>query len=141
MSDLELKIKVRIKECQKSGDTFELCILRTIIGETHRLRNHEVSDNDIEKIIRKMREGCMEIVKLTHDPHSRFVKEVEIYDSYLEPTMDINDIIDKLDDIHKAICESKSNGQAIGLAMQHLKKNGCKVLGQDVADAIRSFRD
>ena len=141
MSELEAKIKDRIKECMKESNSIELGILRIIIGEVQRSTKATITDEDVEKVLRKLREAASENLKLSDSNSAKFSREIEIYDSYLPKTLNLDEVFNALKDIEDEIKDAKSDGQATGLAMKYLKEKGCKILGKDVSETVRKIRN
>jgi uncharacterized protein YqeY len=56
------RIQSRIKECMKEKNTFELNILKTVLGEiqTIEIRSGELKSEEIESILRKFKQGVVE---------------------------------------------------------------------------------
>jgi uncharacterized protein len=59
----------------------------------------------------------------------------------LPETLDAAAIAKALEPVRAEIIAAKSVGQATGVAMKHLKAQGLKVAGQDVAVAVQTIRE
>jgi uncharacterized protein YqeY len=142
MNTLKDNIQDRIKQCMKDGNTFERDTLRTVLGEAQS-KNLNSTDEDIVKIIKKSKQGCVDNLNYVHSSQIPLVqKEIAIYDKYLPKTLSIDEIFDLIskNDITSQIVDAKSDGQATGLAMGFFKKNGLTVDGKDVTVAIKKIR-
>jgi uncharacterized protein YqeY len=152
---MKTRIQSEIKEGMKSKNTFKVNILKTILGEvqTQEARGKDVSDEDIEKIFRKFKEGAEETLKVLHgnleeeklemvslEQVQPYLDEIAIYDEFIPQTMSVEDIMEALKGV-EGITEANSDGQATGVAMKHLKSSGAKVLGGDVSEAVRNIRN
>ncbi|MGI9568650.1 MAG: GatB/YqeY domain-containing protein [Desulfobulbia bacterium] len=141
------KIQNRIKECMKEKNTFELNILKTVLGDiqTVEARGKDMSDEAIEKLFRKFKEGTEETVNaigytLDSPELEEYKNEIAIYDSFIPQTLSVEDILKALEGV-EGIKEANSDGQATGAAMKHLKGSGAKVLGGDVSEAVKAIRN
>lgn len=142
---LKKLISDTIKQCMKSGNKFEVTILRTIMGEAQSdafRQKKDLSDEMIEKVIRKSKQGVEDNIKLLKDRDtSNFEKELLIYDGLLPKTISVYTIICHLTGIQDIILDSKSDGQATGLAMKYFKENNIKVQGKEVSISVKKFRE
>ena len=67
-------------------------------------------------------------------------REIAILKSVLPQTLDPDAIVQALQPLRSEIMDAKSDGQATGVAMKHLKAKGQKAQGQDVAIAVQNIR-
>jgi hypothetical protein len=67
-------------------------------------------------------------------------KEIEILSALLPKGPSIDDIVALLEPEHAAIKAAKAEGQAIGVAMKHLKQAGKTLPGNDVGAAVKRIR-
>jgi uncharacterized protein YqeY len=136
------EIQNRIKECMKEKNTFELNILKTVLGEiqTVEARGKSMSDEDIEKLFRKFKEGAEETIQHINgaDQNDLLLQEIDIYNAFIPQTLTVDEIVAALD--ADAIKEANNDGQAMGIAMKSLKSSGAKVLGGDVKEAVAQIR-
>ena len=157
------QISNRIKECMKSGNSFERDTLKTVLGEiqSKEASKGEMSEEACEKVFRKFKQGSEEnleylkgrnISKLSTDIEDIKVryniegveKEIAIYDQYISQTMSVEEIVDFLGEtaVAEDINEAKSDGQAVGIVMKFFNGNPefGKVQGKDVTEAVKILR-
>jgi len=141
------KIANRIKECMKSGNSFERDVLKTVLGEIQsiELSKGKISEEDCEKVFRKFKQGVEETIKLMKNDKEvgSMEKEIEIYNQYIPQTMSAQDIADTLDGypVMEDIRCAPSDGAAVGIAMRFFKQNSnFKVVGKDVSEAVKILR-
>jgi uncharacterized protein YqeY len=142
MSELKEKIQNRIKECMKSGNTFERDTLRTVLGESQS-KNLNVTDEDIIKTIKKSKQNCLDNMELMLGKNVTDIQnEIEIYDQYLPNVLSVEEIIKMISDLKliNQIIEAKSSGQAVGQIMSFCKRNPISVDGKDVLLAVERIR-
>jgi uncharacterized protein YqeY len=146
---LSQTLRIKLTEARKSGNTLEMGLLQVIIGDADMQKarvGKELSDEEVEKIIRKMANGIEETMTILkdrgHDDGEDYIRlrQEQVYTSSLLPkTLSVEEIKTHLAAL-SSIKEAQNNGQAMGLAMKHLKSQGLKVLGQDVTKAIEEIR-
>ena len=68
-------------------------------------------------------------------------REIAFLKTILPETLDPSAIEQALEPVRADIIAAKSVGQATGVAMKHLKAQGLKVAGQDVAVAVQTIRE
>jgi len=147
MCELIGTIKDRIVKCIKEGNTFERDILKTVLGEveTAQSRTGKMNDEGVIKIFKKFKQGVEDTIQLLEKEGaegdlSYLRVEVEVYDKYIPATMGVEDIIGFLQG-KDLIINSKSDGQATGMAMGMFKRDGIAVDGKDVAEAVKQIRN
>ena len=140
------RISNRIKECMKSGSSFERDTLKTVLGEIQSKEaiSGEMSDENCEKVFKKFKQGVEETIKIVdnirNDSEMYWLKEIAIYDEYITPSMSLLEIVEFLKSQEEAIKGANSDGQATGIAMGACKKEGFTVDGKDVAEAVKTMR-
>jgi uncharacterized protein YqeY len=138
------QIKDRIKVCMKARQSSEVTVLRTVLGEIQLRESREakeLTDEDVEKVFRKFKDGSEELLKAvasTSSVASSIKDEIAVYDSFLPQTLSVEEIIALLN--ADQIKSAKADGPAMGMAMGTLKKAGHKVLGPDVKAAVEKIR-
>jgi uncharacterized protein YqeY len=149
MSMLET-LKAKLTEARKGGHAMELGTLQVILGDASMIEartGKKASDDEIEKIVRKLVVGNTETVELLKQKGMgenpdvvRRLAENVFLTTLLPQTLSVEEIKAALAPVVEAIRAAKSDGQATGVAMKHLKANNLKVQGDDVSAAIRQLR-
>jgi uncharacterized protein YqeY len=149
---MSLKDKVREKfdEVKRLGNREEKNLLSVILGDisTAEARSgKELADSDVEKLLRKLVESNTETLAQLRshnrpdDPQVAVLeREITFLKTILPATLDATAIAKALEPVRADITSAKNEGQATGVAMKHLKAQGLKVLGQDVAVAVQTIR-
>ena len=138
-------IKAAMFAAMKAKKTVEKEILRVALGEiqTQQARSNEpLDDKAAIAILRKLVKSNSETAKLAQDDETKATlsEEIAVLDRFLPKTLDSDEILAALAPIHREIQAAKADGQAIGLAMKHLKGQGATVNGNDVAATVRQLR-
>ena len=154
------EIKARITECQRSGESFERDILRTVLGEAQtiasRRADSKTTEADVLAVLKKSKENIVQtmvsVSQSSREPLSReqldlMQAEIALYNKFLPKYISVEDIVDRLtkdwqdpDNPKKAIETAASDGQATGLAMKYLKTKNVSVQGNDVSTAVKKIR-
>ena len=141
-------IKDRIRQAMLQKNALERDFLRVALGElqTAESRGGELSDPDVEKILRKMVKSNTETLEVIQaDPAkaeavATLHEERAILDSLLPKTLSPAEIEAALAPVADAIRAATQDGPATGIAMKHLKGSGAQVDGKDVAAAVKQLR-
>jgi hypothetical protein len=120
------------------------------MGEVSTLKarsGKEPPDTEVHGIIRRVIAGNNETRKeleqrgqTTHEAYARLAQENSYLETLLPKTLDQAAIKKELEAVAAELKAAKSDGQATGLAMKHIKQKGLAVLGEDVAAAVRQVR-
>lgn len=144
------EMKKQVVIALKSKDEITKNILRFALSEIAALENQAnqggkpLTDGQIQKIIKKIIDGNTEL--LTHikvddiERLQKLGKENEILEEYLPKMLSIDVIDEKLTPYVAQILESKSVGQATGIAMKFFKEWGDSVDGNDVKSVVEKLR-
>jgi uncharacterized protein YqeY len=145
-----MDLRGKLQEAMKSGDDLARDLLRIIMGEasTRKARTgKEPSEEEIHGIIRSMITNNQETRheletrgQSAHDAYARLGRENVYLEGLLPRTLDQDAIRRELESLAEQLKGAKSDGQATGLAMKHLKQKGLAVLGEDVAAAVKQLR-
>lgn len=137
-------IKRRMMAAMKAGNVVEKEVLRTALGELtmQDARGLLKSDDDAAAIVRKLLKSNEETLGLATDPAQRetLAAEITVLRSLLPATLDVAGIVAALAPVQDAVRAAKSDGQATGVAMKHLKSAGASVDGKDVTEAVKQLR-
>ena len=139
------ELKKRITQAMKERDDVAKNILRLALGEIQTAEaraSRAVTDDEAVAIVRKLVKSNEETLGLTADgPQAVMLrKEIELLASLLPKTMSVDDIVAALASEAEAIKAAKSDGQATGVAMKHLKSSGASAAGNDVTAAVKRMR-
>jgi uncharacterized protein YqeY len=138
-------IKKQVTVAMKSGDAVARDVLRLALGEIQTAearKNAKASDEEAVAVVRKLIKSNEETLALAGEGESAIAlrREIEILGSLLPKQMSVDDIVAALASEHEAIKAAKSDGQATGVAMKHLKTKGASVSGNDVGAAVKKIR-
>ncbi|WP_394833462.1 GatB/YqeY domain-containing protein [Pendulispora rubella] len=138
-------IKARALEAMKAKDHDASNILRLALGEIQMAgvrSEREVTDEDAVTVLRKLIKSNEETLSMSEAPEQRATlqKEIALLQSFLPASMSVDAIAEALAPVLDAIRGAKSEGQATGVAMKHLKSTGANATGTDVAKAIKQLR-
>jgi uncharacterized protein YqeY len=149
---MSLKEKVRQKfdEAKRGGNREEKNLLSVVLGDiaTAEARSgKELPETEVEKLLRKLAESNAETLAQLRshnrpdDPRVAVLeREIALLKTLLPQTLDAAAIARALEPVRGEIVGAKNEGQATGVAMKHLKAQGLKVAGQDVAVAVQAIR-
>lgn len=138
-------IKKRIAEAMKAKKQVDREILRLALSEIQNVENRTgtpATDEEAVQIIRKLVKSNGETLAAgpSAEARARLEEENRILDSLLPKTWDADRIAAELAPVAQEIRAAKSDGQATGVAMKHLKAAGAPVQGKDVGDAVKKLR-
>ncbi len=139
------EIKKQMFAAMKAGRIIEKEVLRTVIGEVTQVaagEGRDVSEEDIERVLRKVLKNNHETLALTEGNGKRRLleQENEVIEALLPRTLDAAAIAQALQPVIEHVVAASSDGQAIGVAMKHLNGIGAPVNGKEVADVVRQLR-
>ena len=137
-------LQQRLREAMKARSTIEKEILRVALGElqTQQARGTTLDDETVEAVLRKLIKSNRETLDLTGDAEQKATlqSEIEVIESLLPKQLGASEIEQALAPVREAITGAKSDGQATGVAMKHLKTAGAAVDGRLVKQVIASMR-
>ncbi|MFO0879534.1 MAG: GatB/YqeY domain-containing protein [Gemmataceae bacterium] len=149
MSMLEM-LKQKLLACRKAGQSVEMGVLQVVLGEASMIEarsGKKASDEEIEKTIRKVMLGNQETLGVltqkgmtASDNFAKLTQENVLLASLLPQTLSVAEIAQALAEVSDALRAAKNDGQATGVAMKHLKSKNLRVLGDDVAAAVKQLR-
>jgi uncharacterized protein len=139
------EIKARMFRAMKAGDTVEKEILRVAVGEitTDAAREgRKGNDEEASAILRKLIKSNEETIGQTEDLARReeLQREVQILAELLPPSLGPEEVLAALEPVREPIRAAKSDGQATGIAMKHLKTTQANVEGKVVQAAVQRIR-
>ena len=148
--NLKDKVREQFEEAKRAGKREEKNVLSVILGDIATLEartGKDVPDAEVEKLLRKMVESNVETVAQLKahnrgdDPQMAVLeRETAVLKALLPQTLDAEAIGKALEPVRAEILAAKNDGQAMGVAMKHLKTLGLKALSQDVTTAVQAMR-
>ncbi len=143
-------LKEKLTECRRAGKKVEMSVLQVVLGDASMVEartGQKPGDEEVEKLMRKTMLGNQETMDLMAqrglagtERHTRLVAENAYLQALLPEALSVNEIAAALDELGDALRAAKSDGQATGLAMKYLKGQRLRVLGEDVAAAVKKVR-
>ncbi|MEM9694916.1 MAG: GatB/YqeY domain-containing protein [Myxococcota bacterium] len=137
-------LKARLKQAMKERDAVAREVLRVAVGDlqTQEARGDTIDDQAVEKVLRKLVKSNGETIAAAEDDAQKATlrRENEVLEALLPQTLDVEGIIAALADEREAIVAAGNDGQATGVAMKALKRQGAAVQGKDVSIAVRQIR-
>lgn len=147
---LKEKVREQFEEARRSGNRAEKNLLSVILGDisTAEARSGKaVPDAEVEKLLRKLVESNTETVaqlkshQRADDPQVAVLeRENAVLKALLPQTLDPAAIAAALEAVRAELVNAKSDGQATGVAMKHLKGLSLNAQGQDVSAVVKQFR-
>jgi uncharacterized protein YqeY len=139
------ELKKRITSSMKEGDTVARDVLRLALGEIQTAearKSATLSEEEAAAALRKLVKSNEETLGLTTDAEraAALKKEIEVLTSLLPKGLSVDEIVAALASSVDAIKAAKADGQAVGVAMKHLKSTGASVAGNDVQAAVKKIR-
>jgi len=138
-------IKKRITEAMRAKKVVDREILRLALSEIQMIEvrtGTPATDDEAAKIIKKILKANAETAAAgpSAEARARLDEENVILESLVPKTWDAARIASELAPVAAEIKAAKSDGQATGVAMKHLKGLGATVEGKDVGDAVKKLR-
>jgi uncharacterized protein YqeY len=137
-------IKARAVEAMKSKDAVATTVLRVALGEIQTAEartNKALTDDEAQAIVRKLVKSNEETIAASQgDVKATLERENAILLGLLPKSLSVDEIAERLAPVAAQIREAKSDGQATGVAMKHLKASGAAVQGSDVTAAVKRLR-
>ena len=138
-------IKARITKAMKEKDEVARDVLRVAFGEVQKLEANagkDLRDDEVAAVLRKLVKSNEETLVLAPEgaqvPALR--REIEVLSSLLPKSLSVAELVEALGSMKEALVAAKSDGQATGVAMKHLKTTGATFDGNDVAAAVKQLR-
>jgi uncharacterized protein YqeY len=140
------EIKAQMTRAMRERDEVVRNILGLAVGEIQTAEaraNRPLGDDEAMAIVRKLLKSNEETLALagTDDARSPSLRrEIETLSALLPRSMSVEQIVDALSSVAESIRAAKSDGQAMGVAMKHLKAAGAVVGAPDVQQAVKQVR-
>jgi len=140
------EIKSRMTRAMRERDEVVRNILGLAVGEIQTAEaraNRPVRDEEAAAIVRKLLKSNEETLALAGEGDARspaLHREIEALAALLPRSMSVAQILEALAPASEAIRAAKSDGQAMGVAMKHLKAAGAVADAPDVQQALKQVR-
>ncbi|GAC1352705.1 MAG: hypothetical protein NVSMB1_18220 [Polyangiales bacterium] len=138
-------IRARVTQAVKEKDQVGRDVLRLAIGEIQTAEaraSRPLTDEEATAIVKKLVKSNEETLAAnpTAPGAAALTHEIALLSSFFPKGLGIPKIVDALAPQREAIRAAKTDGQATGIAMKHLKGAGLSADGNDVAAAVKSMR-
>jgi uncharacterized protein YqeY len=138
-------IKARMRAAMQARDEVAKNILGLAVGEIQTAEaraNRALSAAEVTAILRKLVKSNEETLAASADGGAAATlrRENEVLSSLLPKSMSVDDIVAALAPVADALRAAKGDGQAMGVAMKHLKAAGAAVESGDVQKAVAQVR-
>ncbi len=140
------EIKSRMTRAMRERDDVVRNILGLAVGEIQTAEaraNRALGDEEATAVVRKLLKSNEETLSLTSadDPRAAVLRrEIEALTALLPASLTVPQIVVALGPVADAIRAAKSDGQAMGVAMKHLKAAGAVAAAPDVQQALKQVR-
>jgi len=140
------EIKTRMHRALRERDEVVRNILGLAVGEIQTAEaraNRALGDDEAIAVVRKLLKSNEETLALAGADDARSTalrREIEVLGSLLPKSMSVEQIADAISPVADAIRAAKSDGQAMGVAMKHLKAAGAVAGASDVQLAVKRVR-
>jgi uncharacterized protein YqeY len=141
------QIKTRMRAAMQARDEVTRNILGLALGEIQTAEaraNRALDEAEVTAVVRKLLKSNEETLALggggEGEAAEALRKEIAVLSSLLPKSMSPDDIAAALGPVVDAVRAAKSDGQAMGVAMKHLKASGATVESADVQKAVAKLR-
>jgi uncharacterized protein len=140
------EIKSRMQQAMRERDEVAKNVLGLAVGEIQTAEaraNRALGDDEVAAIVRKLLKSNEETLALAAGQDARVPalrREVEVLSSLLPKSMTAEQVAEALAPVTDAIRAAKSDGQAMGVAMKHLKSVGAVAQAPEVQQALKRVR-
>jgi uncharacterized protein YqeY len=140
------EIKARMKAAMLARDEVARNVLGLALGEIQTAEaraNRALAEDEAIAVVRKLVKSNEETLALAKDDAARAAdlrREIEVLSALLPKALSADAVAAGLAPVADAIRAAKNDGQAMGVAMKHLKSTGAVVDAPTVQQAIRTLR-
>jgi len=140
------EIKTRMMRALRDRDEVVRNILGLAVGEIQTAEaraNRALGEDEAMAVVRKLVKSNEETLALSGTDDARAAglrREIEALSALLPRSLSVEQIADALSPVADAIRAAKSDGQAMGVAMKHLKATGAIAGAPDVQQAVKRVR-
>jgi uncharacterized protein YqeY len=133
-------LKKRMFDAMKSKNTVEKEIIRTAIGEIT-ATGQDADDARVLMVLRKLVKSNEETLKLAQgDARATLEQEIVVLRGFLPATLGAAQIVELLAPVAAQVRAAGNDGQAMGVAMKHLKTLDASAESADVKEAVKQLR-
>jgi uncharacterized protein len=137
-------LRKKALEAAKAKDTVASTILRLAQGEVQMIgvrAERDATDEEAFAAIRKLIKSNEETISSADGEKAEVLRrEISILAELLPKGLSVEEITSALADIADAIRSAPADGQAMGVAMKHLKSKSIAAPGSDVTAAVKAIR-
>jgi uncharacterized protein len=139
------EIKTRMRAALQARDPVTKDILGLAIGEIQTAEaraNRALEDPEVVAVVRKLLKSNEETLAATavSEDAAKLRRENEVLASLLPKSMDLAAIVAAIAPVAEAVRAARNDGQAMGVAMKHLKSAGAVAEASDVKEAVARLR-
>jgi hypothetical protein len=140
------EIKARMLAARQARDTVTTNVLGLALGEIQTAEaraNRALGEDEAMAVLRKLVKSNEETLGHAKDDAARVSelrREIEVLSSLLPKALSADAVPEALAPVVEALRAAKSDGQAMGIAMKHLKATGAVVDSASVQEAIKRVR-
>ena len=140
------EIKTRMTQAMRERDEVVRNVLGLAAGEIQTAEaraNRSLREDEAIAVVRKLLKSNEETLALAGADDTRAAglrREIEVLSALLPRSLSVEQIAESLSPVADAIRAAKSDGQAMGVAMKHLKAAGAAVEAADVQQAVKRVR-
>jgi uncharacterized protein YqeY len=140
------EIKASMARALREKDEVSRNVLGLALGEIQTAEaraNRPLGEDEQRAIVRKLIKSNEETLTLSSGGDARasvLRRENEILSALMPKAMSVEDIVAALAPAAEAVSAAKNDGQAMGLAMKHLKASGAIVEAEAVKQAVARLR-
>jgi uncharacterized protein YqeY len=140
------EIKARMRAAMQARDEVAKNVLGLALGEIQTAEaraNRALGDDEAVAVVRKLVKSNEETLAHAKDDAGRAAdlrREIEVLSALLPKALSADAIAAALAPVADAIRAAKSDGQAMGVAMKHLKSTGAVVDAPAVQQALKTLR-
>jgi uncharacterized protein len=133
-------LKKRMFEAMKSKNIVEKEIIRTAIGEIT-ATGETADDARVVAVLRKLVKSNEETLRLSQgDARQTLEQELVVLRGFLPPTLSAEQVVELLAPVADQVRAAGNDGQAMGVAMKHLKAQEANAESSAVKAAVTALR-
>jgi hypothetical protein len=138
-------LKKQMMQAMKDKDDVARTVLGVARGEIQTAEaraNRPLADEEVVAILRKLVKSNEETLAAAPDGAgaAALKREIAVLTALLPARLSPAELVEALASQREAIRAAKSDGQATGVAMKHLKSSGAAFDGAEVAAAVKQIR-
>jgi uncharacterized protein YqeY len=139
------QIKARLISARREKDDVARNVLSLALGEIQTAEaraNRQLRDDEAVGIVRKLLKSNEETLSLATDgtASAALRREIDVLSTLLPAGLSAEAIQNEIAPVADAVRAAKSEGQAMGVAMKHLKTTSALVDAASVLEAVRKLR-